>query len=103
MALKLNDTQGFMMLLFEDSKKLEKALGEEAAAVLVHAFEKADEKWRRDLATKADLIERTGELRVEMQAMRVEMQAMKNELIKWMMGGFIAFGAFLLAAMAFFK
>jgi hypothetical protein len=25
------------------------------------------------------------------------MQAMKNELIKWMMGGFIALGAFLLA------
>ena len=54
------------MLLFDDSKRLEKALGEEAAAVLVHAFEKADEKWRRDLATKADLME----ARAEMQAMK---------------------------------
>ena len=37
------------MLLFDDSKKLEKALGEEAAAVLAHAFEKADENWRQRL------------------------------------------------------
>jgi hypothetical protein len=84
------------MLLFDDSKKLEKALGEEAAAVLAHIFEKADESWRRDLATKADLIEAKAEL-------RVEIQAMKNELIKWMMGGFIALGAFLFAAMALLR
>jgi hypothetical protein len=43
------------MLLFDDSKKLEKALGEEAAAVIVHILEKADEKSRQELATKADL------------------------------------------------
>ena len=57
----------------------------------------------RELATKSDL----AEIRLEMKGMgmelRVEMQAMKNELIKWMMGGFIAFGAFLFAAMAFLK
>jgi len=88
--------QEVAMLLFDDSKKLEKALGEEAAAVLAHIFEKADESWRRDLATKADLIEAKAEL-------RVEIQAMKNELIKWMMGGFIALGAFLFAAMALLR
>jgi hypothetical protein len=98
------------MLLFDDSKKLEKALGEEAASVIAHVFEKADDSWRRDLATKADLME----VRVEMQAMRndllerigdvrVEVQAMKNELIKWMIGGFIALGAFLVAAMTFLR
>ena len=46
----------------------------------------------RELATKADLME-----------IRVEMQAMKNELIKWMMGGFIALGAFIFAALAFMR
>ncbi|MDR2893726.1 MAG: hypothetical protein LBV80_11735 [Deltaproteobacteria bacterium] len=43
------------MLLFDDSKKLEKALGEEAATVIAHIFEQANEKWRQELATKADL------------------------------------------------
>ena len=80
------------MLLFDDSKKLEKALGAEAAAVLAHVFEKADEQWRRDLATKADLME-----------VRLEIQAVRNDLIKWMVSGFVALGAFLLAAMALMK
>ena len=43
------------MLLFDDSKKLEKALGEEAAAVIVHVLEKIDADNKRELATKADL------------------------------------------------
>lgn len=43
------------MLLFDDSKKLEKALGEEAAAAIVHVFEKMDADNKRELATKADL------------------------------------------------
>ena len=91
------------MLLFDDSKKLEKALGEEAAAVIAHVFEKADEKWRHELATKADLQEVRNDLMERVSDVRVEMQAMKNELIKWMVGGFIALGAFLLAAMAFLR
>ena len=73
------------MLLFDDSKKLEKALGEEAASVIAHVFEKADEKWRRDLATKADL------------------QEVRNDLIKWMVGGFIAQAALLMAIMAILR
>ena len=80
------------MLLFDDSKRLEKALGAEATAVLAHVFEKADEQWRRDLATKADLME-----------VRLEIQAVRNDLIKWMVGGFVALGAFLLAAMTLMK
>jgi len=43
------------MLLFDDSEKLEKALGAEAASVIARALEKADEHWRRDPATKAFL------------------------------------------------
>jgi len=42
-------------------------------------------------------------LDIRLTELKVEMQAMKNELIKWMVGGFIAFGAFLFAAMAFLK
>ena len=95
------------MLLFDDSKKLEKALGEEAASVIAHVLEKADESWRRDLATKADLMTTKAELQSEIaQAkaeLRVEIHAMKNELIKWMMTGFIALGAFLFAAMAYLR
>ena len=94
------------MLLFDDSKRLEKALGAEAPAVLAHVFEKADEQWRRDLATKADLMDVRVEIqavRVEIQAVRVEIQAVRNDLIKWMVSGFVALGAFLLAAMALMK
>ena len=98
------------MLLFDDSKKLEKALGEEAAAVLVHTFEKVDENWRRDFATKADIqilndkIDHMSQgLRTEMSLMsqglraemsymatKVELQTVRNDLVKWMVGGFIA-------------
>lgn len=98
------------MLLFDDSKKLEKALGEEAAAVIAHVFEKADEQFKKELATKADLqevrndlIERIAETNERVGSVRVEMQAMKNDLIKWMVGGFIAQSALLVAVLAFLK
>ena len=91
------------MLLFDDSKKLEKALGEEAAAVIAHIFEKADEKTRQELATKADL----QEVRVEMQAMRNDLieriSSTKYDIMKWMAGGFIAQTALLVAVLAFLK
>ena len=45
------------MLLFEDSKKLGKYLGEEAAGVLIKILEAQDEATKKDLATKADLRE----------------------------------------------
>ena len=101
------------MLLFDDSKKLEKALGEEAAVVLVHAFERADEKWRSELATKADLMEvRTGIeiVRSEMahMATKTELAATENRLIKWMVGSLIVQTTLLvavigIAAMAFLR
>ncbi len=46
-----------MTLLFDDTKKLEKALGEEAARVLIGILEKHDEEAKRELATKQDLRE----------------------------------------------
>jgi hypothetical protein len=84
------------MLLFDDSKKLEKVLGEEAAAVIAHVFEKADEKRRQELATKADLQEAKSELRAEIA------QA-KHDILRWMVGGFLAQTALLVAVMAFLK
>jgi hypothetical protein len=93
------------MLLFDDSKKLEKALGEEAASVIAHVLEKADENWRRDLATKADIENLRDNMatKAELLELRVEMQAMKHDILRWMVGGFIALGAFLLAAMAYLR
>lgn len=88
------------MLLFDDSKKLEKALGEEAAAVIAHVFEKADEQWRRELATKADLQESL--LRMEMQLDK-RIAETKHDILRWMVGGFIAQSALLVAVMAFLR
>lgn len=84
------------MLLFDDSKKLEKALGEEAAAVIAHVFEKADDKWRHELATKADL--EIGLTKVDNRISEV-----KYEILRWMVGGFIAQTALLVAVIAFLK
>ena len=52
-----------MTLLFDDTKKLEKAIGEEAAGVLIKILENQDAETRRELATKQDL--RELELRLE--------------------------------------
>ena len=71
------------MLLFDDSKRLEKALGEEAAAVIAHVFEKADENWRRELATKADLQAEIAAVRSELSG---EIKNTKAEIIKWVAG-----------------
>lgn len=91
------------MLLFDDSKKLEKALGEEAAAVLAHVLERANEEGKRELATRSDLLMTKTELQKEIADVRIEMQVMKNDLIKWMVGGFITQTAFLVAVLAFLK
>jgi uncharacterized membrane protein YukC len=77
------------MLLFDDSKKLEKALGEEAAAVIAHVFEKADEKWRQELATKKDL--------------EIGLAKTKHDILRWTVGGFIAQTALLVAVLAFLR
>jgi hypothetical protein len=88
------------VLLFDDSKALEKALGEEAAAVIAHVFEKADEKWRGELATKSDLQE--GLLRLEMQFDK-RIAETKHDILRWIVGGFIAQSALLIAVIAFLK
>lgn len=88
------------MLLFDDSKKLEKALGEEAAAVLAHVFERADDKWRQELATKSDLEKGLLITKSELQA---EISKAKHDILRWMVGGFIAQTALLIAVLAFLR
>ena len=103
------------MLLFDDSKKLEKAHGEEAAAVIAHVFEKADDTWRQELATKADWMATKAELQAEIaqskaelraelaQAkaeLRADLAATENRILRWMVGGFLAQTALIVAVMA---
>jgi len=59
--------EGSMALLFDDTKKLEKALGEEAAGVIIGILEKQDEAAKRDLATKADLERGLRELELRLE------------------------------------
>jgi hypothetical protein len=59
------------MLLFDDTKALEKALGTEAAAVIAHVYEKADDRLRQEIASKADL----DVLRADFETMRVSVKA----------------------------
>lgn len=56
-----------MTLLFDDTKKLEKALGEEAAGVLIGILEKQDKEAKQELATKADLERGLRELELRLE------------------------------------
>jgi hypothetical protein len=93
----------FAMLLFDDSKRLEKALGEEAASVIAHVFEQADEKLRRELATKADLLAAKFELQSEIQAIRNVVADTKHEILKWVIGMAVAQSALIIAVISFLK
>jgi hypothetical protein len=90
----------FAMLLFDDSKRLEKALGEEAASVIAHVFEQADEKLRRELATKADL-------QIGLQTLKNDLLErvgdFKHEILKWFIGATIAQSALIIAVISFLK
>jgi hypothetical protein len=85
-----------VVLLFDDSKKLEKALGIEAASVIAHVFEKANGQWRQDLATKADLVIAKNEL-------QAQIANTKHDILRWVVGGFIAQSALLIAVPAFLR
>ncbi|MDR2892500.1 MAG: hypothetical protein LBV80_05380 [Deltaproteobacteria bacterium] len=68
------------MLRFDDSKKLEKAFGEEAAATLVHVLEKMSEDSKRELATKADLENGLTAVRSDMEKLELRMEKMELRL-----------------------
>ena len=95
------------MLLFDDGKKLEKAVGEEAAKAIVEVLERFDESQRNASATKGDLREtelrlqkesRELDLKVqaEIEKIRAEVLKVKYDLLKWQ----IAIGFALVAVMA---
>ena len=74
------------MLLFDDGKRLEKALGEEAARAIIETLEKYDENQKNAVATKGDL--RETELRLQK-----EIKDMELRLLKWQIGGWLALAA----------
>ncbi len=84
-----------MALLFDDSKKLEKALGEEAASVLIKILEKQDEAAKNELATKQDL--REMELRL-----LAELAKTKNDMTV-RMGALLAATVTIIAALKLFS
>ena len=71
------------MLLFDDGKKLEKAVGEEAAKTIVEVLERFDESAS---ASKGDLRETELRLLKEIDGVRLEIQKAKAETIKWVAG-----------------
>ncbi len=74
------------MLLFDDGKRLEKAVGEEAARAIVEVLERFDESQRNANATKGDLRETELRLLKEIDSVRLEIQKAKSETIKWVAG-----------------
>lgn len=81
------------MLLFDDGKRLEKAIGEEAARAIIETLEKYDENQKNAVATKGDLRETELRLQKEIESLRVEMKASELRLLKWQIGGWVALAA----------
>lgn len=73
-------------MLFDDGKRLEKAVGEEAARAIVEVLERFDESQRNANATKGDLRETELRLLKEIDSVRLEIQKAKAETIKWVAG-----------------
>ena len=87
------------MLLFDDTKKLEKALGEEAAGVLINILEKQDEEAKREIATKHDLRETELRLLAEMSKLNADTKA---DILKWVAAMLIGQAALIAALMKLF-
>ena len=81
------------MLLFDDGKRLEKAVGEEAARAIIETLEKYDENQKNAVATKGDLRETELRLQKEIESLRVEIKASELRLLKWQIGGWVALAA----------
>ena len=80
------------MLLFDEGKRLEKAVGEEAAQIIVSVLERMIEEQKKESATKGDL--RETELRLESKIKDAEMR-----LLKWQLG--IGFATIVIMAKGF--
>lgn len=66
-------------MLFDDGKKLEKAVGEEVAKAIVEVLERFDKSQSNATTSKGDLRE------IELRLFK-EIQQAKAETIKWMAG-----------------
>ena len=88
-----------MTLLFDDSKRLEKALGEEAAGVLINILEKQDEEAKREIATKHDLRETELRLLAEMSKLNADTKA---DILNWVAAMLIGQAALIAALMKLF-
>lgn len=84
------------MFLFDTGKKLEKAVGEEAASIIMQVLEQHDEAAKKEAANKADL--RETELRLE-----TKIEAAKHETLKWLIGMAVAQTGVLTALYALMK
>lgn len=81
------------MLFFDESKVIEKAIGEDATRMLSKVFERYDETARKELATRNELLEAEMRIKAELTA---ELYKTKAEIIKWTIGLIIAQTAVLL-------
>lgn len=93
------------MLLFDDTKALEKALGPEAASVVIRVFERFDTENKKELATKQDLRESETLIRQDLReaeallrqdlreveaSLKLEILKSKAEMVKWVAGMLVA-------------
>ena len=91
------------MLLFDDGKKLEKVVGEEAAQIIVSMFERISEEQKKELATKGDLREESNAIRADVRETELRLQKeikdVEYRLLKWQLG--IGFAIILIMAKGF--
>ena len=91
------------MLVFDDGKKLEKVVGEEAAQIIVSMFERMSEEQKKELATKGDLREESNAIRADVRETELRLQKeikdVEYRLLKWQLG--IGFAIILIMAKGF--
>ncbi|MDR2825943.1 MAG: hypothetical protein LBV76_04010 [Deltaproteobacteria bacterium] len=92
------------MLLFDESKIFEKAIGSEATAVLDRILERQNEKSHEGMVTKEDLYLLRQDLKdLELRLMaetgkvRAEINGVKVDIVKWVAGIIVAQSAVIAA------
>jgi hypothetical protein len=86
-----------MTLLFDDSKKLEKAVGPEAAEVIAKLFEAQDEVIRKDLATRHDIALIQKDIALFQADVDKKLAETKASIIMWVAGMLVAQSAIIAA------
>ncbi|NMC48578.1 MAG: hypothetical protein GYA47_03970 [Desulfovibrio sp.] len=86
-----------MTLLFDDTKRLEKALGPEAAEVIAKIFETRDEAIQKESATKHDIALIQKDIALLRSDVETKLAQTKAEIIKWVAGMLVAQAALIAA------